>query len=203
MGQWTNNGLILIATAVQSQGANAAPQYVGISPGCGTISSAITASTSLTSLGLDAGIPAALSSGQQLTVTDGTNTETVTVAAAGAIQGATSIPINSWTPAHSYAAHVTGVAPTPLASDTSLYGESQRMSVSAASAGGNPGESLLLAYFDGTQPTALYLTVGLFGGATATGTTGTGTLIANDFLSPIWSHVANSDTYMYQGDGTI
>jgi hypothetical protein len=201
MGLWTNNGLTLIATAVQTPGANVAPQYVGISPGCGTLSGAITASTPVTSLPLDATLPVTLGSGQGLTVTDGVNSETVTVAAGGASAGAGSITINSWTPVHNYAAHTTGVCPTPLTSDTALYNETQRLGVTAASAGGSPGESLIIGYFDGTQPTAVYLLVGWFGGATATATVGTGTLMAEDIV--VWNHTVNADTFMYQGDGII
>lgn len=201
MGQWTQNGLILVATAVQNASADVAIAYVGISPGCGTLSSAITSGTPLTALPLSAGLPLALSSGQGLTVTDGTNSETVTVTTGGAAAGAISIPINSWTPAHSYAATTTGVCPTPLSTDTTLYNETERAAISAASAGATPGESLVAGYFDGTQPTALYLTVGYFGGTTATATTGTGTLMANDIL--VWQHVQYNDTQMYQGDGTI
>ena len=200
MGLWTNNGLVLIATAVQTAGANVAPAYVGISPGCGTLSGAITSGVAVTSLPLDATLPANLSSSQQLTVTDGTNSETVTTSGT-VTAGATSIPINSWTPAHSYAAHTTGVAPTPLASDISLYNETQRLVVSAAAAGAAAGESLISSYFDGTQPTAVYLLVGYFGGASATSATGTGTLMAEDVV--VWNHTINADTFMYQGDATI
>lgn len=202
MGTWTNNGLILVATGVQTPGANVALQYVGISPGCGTFSSAITSGTPITSLPINSpGLPAALASGQGLTVTDGTNSETVTVATGGAAQGATSIPINSWTPTHSYAANTAGCCPTPSASDTVLYGESQREAVSGSSAGSNPGESLVSAYFDGSQSTALYLSVGYFGGAAATATPGTGTLMGEDIV--FWNHTLNSDTFMYQSDSTV
>lgn len=200
MGLWTNNGLILIATAVQTAGANVAPSYVGISPGCGTLSGAIASGTPITSLPLDAALPANLSSSQQLTVTDGTNSETVTTSGT-VTAGATSIPINSWTPAHNYAAHTTGVCPTPLASDVALYNETQRLAVTASAAGSSAGESLLSTYFDGTQPTAVYLLVAWFGGASATSATGTGTLMAEDVV--VWNHTVNADTFMYQGDGTI
>ena len=200
MGLWTNNGLILIATALQSPGANVAPSYVGISPGCGTLSGAIASGVAITSLPLDATLPANLSSSQQLTVTDGTNSETVTTSGT-VTAGATSIPINSWTPAHNYSAHVTGVCPTPLASDVALYNETQRVAVTAAAAGASAGESLLSTYYDGTQPTAVYLLVGYFGGASATSATGTGTLMAEDIQ--FWNHAQNQDTFMYQGDGTI
>jgi hypothetical protein len=195
MGNWTNNGLTAIAALVQ-----AAITYVGISPGCGTVSSAIASGTPITSLPLDAVLPATLAGGQSLTVTDGTNSETVTVVGGGVLVGAVAISITSWTPAHSYVAHTTGVCPTPSASDTSLYNETAREPMAATSAGSSPGELLLSAYFDGTQATALYLLVGFFGGA-ATGTPGTGTLMADDIQ--LWSHVVNADTFMYQGDGSI
>lgn len=201
MGTFTSNGLILIATAVQTPGANAGFAYVGISPGCGTLSSAVTSGTPLTSLPLDATLPANLPSGQSLTVTDGTNSETVTVATGGVSAGASSIPINSWTPVHNYTAHVTGCCPTPAASDVSLYNETQRESVSGTSAGSNPGESLVSAYFDGSQSTAVYFSVGYFGGATATATPGTGTLMGEDIV--YWNHTVNADTFMYQSDSTI
>lgn len=199
---WTNNGLTLVATAIQTVGANVAMQWVGISPGCGSLSGAIASGTPITAIPINSpGLPAALPGSQSLTVTDGTNSETVTVAAAGAAQGATSIPIASWTPVHSYAANVAGVAPTPAASDTTLYGESQRVAVSGASAGSNPGESLISGYFDGTQATAVYMSVGYFGGATATSTPGTGTLMTENL--EYWDHVQYQETYMYQDDNTI
>lgn len=201
MGLWTNNGLTLLATAVQTPGAQAALTYAGISPGCGVLATSLVGGTPYTAVALAAPLPATLASGQSLTVTDGTNMETMTVAAAGALAGATSIPINSFTPVHTYAAGAAGVCPTPSASDTALYNETQRVPVAAASAGGTPGESLVSAYFDGTQPTALYLLVGYFGGSGATGSTGTGTLMAEDIV--VWSHTLNTDTFMYQADGII
>lgn len=198
MGLWTNNGLILVATAVQTPGATAGISFVGISPGCGTLAGAIASGVAQTSLLLGSAPPAALSIGQSLTVTDGTNSETVTLS--GIVVGA-SIPINSWTPVHSYAANTTVVVPTPSASDSALYGESQRTSVSGASAGSSAGESLVSGYFDGTQPTGVYGLVGFFGGSTATGTPGTGTLMGEDIV--YWNHTVNTDTNMYQADCTI
>ena len=199
----TNTGLTLAATALQTPGANVAITYVDIATGCGTLAAAITSGVAVTSLALDAALPATLASGQSLTVTDGTNSETVTVAAAGATAGATSIPITSWTPAHSYVAHTTGVAPTPAASDSALYNGSAavRVAANAGVAGANPGESLNSGYFDGTQPTGTYLLVGYFGGSTATATAGTGTLIAEDVQ--YWSHTLNSDSASFQLDSTI
>lgn len=201
MGVWTSAGLSLAATAIQTSGADVALKFVAISPGCGTLASAITSGVAVTSLALDAALPANLSGGATLTVTDGTNSETVTVTVAGALAGATSIPINSWTPTHSYAAHTTGVCPTPQSSDVALYNETQRLATTAASSGSNPGESLLSGYFDGAQPTSVYLLVGWFAGSNASATLGTGTLMAEDIV--YWNHTANADTFMYQGDATI
>ena len=197
----TNAGLTLLATALQTPGAQAAVTYVAIGTGAGTLSGAITAGVAVTALALDAGLPASLAANASLTVTDGTNSETVTVTAAGAAQGATSIPITSWTPAHSYAAHATGVVPTPLAAHLALYNETVRVAANAGVAGANPGESLSSGYFDGTQPTATYLQVGYFGGSTASATLGSGTLIAEDVQ--YWNHTLNSDSASFQLDSTI
>ena len=200
MGVWTNGGLTLTATALQTTSGNAAITYVGIGAGAGTLATAITAGVPLTSLALDAGIPAALASGQTLTVTDGTNSETVTTS--GAVSpGATSIPINSWTPVNSYVAHTTGVAPTPLVTDTALYNEQTRLAANLGSAGANPGESLNTGYFDGTQASAFYMQVGFFGGATATASVNTGTLIFEDIQ--VWSHTLNADSAMFQADSQL
>lgn len=198
MAVWTNNGLNLAAQS----GVQGTITYVGISPGCGTLASPITSGVAVTSLALNAGLPANLTGGQSLTVTDGTNSETVTVGGGGALAAATSIPITSWTPAHSYAASTTGVCPTPAATDTVLYGESQRVAANTpGTPGANPGEMLNAGYFDGTQPTGIYMMVGYFGGASATGTTGTGTLMIED--TQFWNHTVNSDTNMFQADSTI
>ena len=51
------------------------------------------------------------------------------------------------------------------------------------------------------QPTAVYMLVGYFGGASATGTVGTGTLMIAD--TQYWNHTINSDSNMYQADATI
>jgi hypothetical protein len=200
-GQWTDNGLELAAQAIQTPGTNAAITYIGVGTGCGTMAGNITAGTPLTSLTLNAGIPAALAGSTELSITDGTNVETVTVVSGGALINANPISINSWTPVNNYAANVTVVAPVPLGSDSSLYNETERAPVAAASAGATPGESLISSYFDGTQPTGVYYSVGYFGGATATATPGTGILMANDLN--YWDHVQYSDTNMIQGDGTL
>jgi hypothetical protein len=201
MGVFTTAGLNLIATAVQAPAPNVAMAYVGISSGCGTISSGISSGVGITTIGLDAGLPVALAGGAGLTVTDGTNIETVTVGGGGAAHGVTTITISSWTPLHTYVAHVTAVCPTPLAADTALYNETVRIPAAAGTPGAGAGESLTTAYFDGTQATAIYLLVGYFGGSTATSTAGTGTLMGEDIQ--FWNHVLNSDTNMYQADNTI
>lgn len=199
----TNAGLNLLATAVQTSGVNAAITFVDIAAGAGTLSSGLTSGTPTTSLPLDVGLPVALSAGQALTITDGTNTDTCVVAAGGALLGATSIPVNSFSPGHTYAAHTTGIAPTPLVGDIAIYNASNavRIAANAGVAGANPGESLNSGYFDGTNATALYMTVGYFGGPAATSTPGTGVLVAEDIQ--YWNHVVNIESASFQLDSTI
>ena len=197
----TNTGQTLLATALQTPGAQAAISFVGIGTGCGTLSSAVTAGSPLTSLPLDAGLPAALTNGQQLTVTDGVHSETVTVSAPGASQNATAIPINSWNPANNYAAHTTGVALQQSASDLALYNEVVRVAANAGVPGANAGESLNSGYFDGTQASGVYLIVGYFGGPTATASPNTGTLVAEDVQ--YWNHMLNQDSASFLLDSTV
>lgn len=200
MAIFTNAGLTLLATAVQTAGASVAVSYVALGTGCGTLASGLTSGTAYTSLPLDATLPANVGAGASLTITDGTNTQTVTCNG-GASAGASSIPVNSFTAAATFAAHATGVVPTPLASDLTLYNETVRVAANAGVAGANPGESLNSGYFDGTQSTAVYLGVGYFGGSTASATLGSGTLIAKD--TQYWNHTVNADSATYQLDNTI
>lgn len=200
MGVWNDAGLRLVAAAVQSPGVICNISYVSISKGCGASSAAITSGVAITSLSLDAPLPANVGSGVSLTIYDGTNAETVTTNGA-ALAGATSITITSWTPTHSYAAHVTGIAPTPLAGDVALYNEGIRISANPGSAGATAGESLNSAYFDGTQDSGLYLLAGFFGGSTATSSLGTGTLMGEGIM--FWNHTINNDSTMVQSDNLL
>lgn len=197
---FTNAGLTLLATALQTNGAQVAITYVAISTGCGTLASGLTNGTVYTSLPLDAALPANVAASASLVITDGTNTQTVTCNG-GATAGAMSIPVNSFTASATFAAHTTGVVPTSLATDLTLYNETQRVAVSASAAGATPGESLNSGYFDGTQPTAVYMSVGYFGGSTATSTLGSGTLIAKDLQ--YWNHTLNNDSASFQLDSTV
>jgi hypothetical protein len=200
MAVLTNVGLALIATALQTDGASVAITYAAVGTGCGTLSAARNSGSTYTTLPLDAVLPANVANGASLTVTDGTHSETVTCNG-GATAGATSITINSWTPSNNFAAHTTGVAPTPLAADTALYNEVARVAATAGAPGASPGESLNSGYFDGTEATNIYLQVGYFGGSTATSTLGTGTLIAADVQ--YWDHTINADSATFQLDSTI
>lgn len=197
---WTTVGRNLVASAVQSSSASAAISYIGLSTGCGTLSSGLAASSVYTSLSLTATLPANLSSGQSLTISDGTNAQTVTTSASVSA-GATSIPVNGFTALHTFAATTTGVSPTPVVGDVALYNESVRIPVLANGAGAGAGETLSQGYADGTQPTGLYTSVGYFGGSTATSSIGTGTLLVEG--SQYWDHILNADSFMYEADATI
>lgn len=205
MATITNAGLTLMAAALQTPAAaSPAITYVEIVPAVGVLSAGLTSGVPITSLPLTAGLPVALVAFQQLTVTDGVNTFTCSVSGTGAAQGATSIPINSGTPTHNFAANTTGIALTPAVIDLGLYNGAAagiRVAANAGVAGANPGESLNTGYFDGMQATALYLTVGYWGGSTATSTPGSGTLIADDIQ--YWNHTINVDSASFQLDSTI
>lgn len=200
MGVFTTVGRNLIASAVQASGADCAIHYVAVSLGCGTLATALTAGTLYTALALDAGIPANLGSGVSLTITDGTNSQSVTTNSA-ALAGATSISVSGFTAAFNFAAHLAGVCPTPLVTDIALYGESVRLAANTGTAGAAAGESFTTGYYDGTQPTGIYLLVGYFGGVAASSTLGSGTLMGEDIQ--YWNHVLNNDSNMYQADSTV
>lgn len=201
MAVWTNAGLTLVATALQTNGASVAPTYVGIGTGCGQLASALTSGVAYTALPLTAGIPAGLSSGQSLTITDGLHSQTVTTSA-NVSAGATSIPVTSFTASYTFSASTpTGVTPTPSATDLTLYNEIARVAANAGSAGASPGESLTPGYFDGTQATNLYLQVGYFGGSTASSALNSGTLIWED--TQYWNHTLEKESNYYTADSTI
>ena len=200
----TNAGLTLLATALQTAGAQAAITYVDVVPPVGTLSAALNAGTIYTALTLDVALPVSLAAGQPLTITDGTNVQAAVVGTGGAAMGANTIPIINITPISNFAAHTTGVALTPQAGDVGLYNGTAagiRVAANAGVAGANAGESLNNGYFDGTQATAIYLSVGYFGGSTATSTPGTGTLIAEDVQ--FWNHALNADSASFQLDSTL
>lgn len=200
MGKITNAGLILLATAQQTPGVNAAFTYVAIGTGCGTLASALVSGNTYTTLALDAGLPADLADNTALTLTDGTNTQDVTVNGA-ALAGATSITVDSFIASSNFPAHTTGAVPSPTAGALTLFNETARVAVSANVAGATAGESLAAGYFDGTQATAVYLEVGYFGGDTASGAADSGALIGLD--TAYWDHILNTDTNMFQADSLI
>jgi len=197
---WTTVGRNLTATANQSASANAAMTYVGISPGCGTLGSTLALGTVYTSLSLTGTLPANLANGQTLVITDGTNSQQV-VTNGAATAGASTIAVVGFSASFAFAASVTGIAPVPQAADIALYNETARVAVLAAGAGSGAGESLISGYADGTQPTNIYVAVGYFGGASATSSTGTGTLMGAGIQ--FWNHTINTDTFMFQASATI
>lgn len=198
---WTAAGRNLVAGAVQSTSNMCAMSYIAISTGCGTLATALSLGTSYTSLTLNANVPVSLAAGQTLVLTDGTNTQTVVTS--GSVTGGTTtaIPVVAFVASANFAINVTGVAPQPQASDISLYNETLRLAAFPGGAGAAPGESLTQGYFDGTQASGIYVLVGYFGGASATATLGSGTLMAADIQ--YWNHTINIDTMSYVADSTV
>jgi hypothetical protein len=195
--QITNAGLNLLAAGLQGS-QNPAILYVALGTGAGSLRAGITSGTPITSLPVNA-LPAALSSGQQLTIIYQTNTDVVTLSAAAA-QGATSISINSWTPAYSFPAG-SALVNTPSANDLQLQAETLRKPVGSAISGANPGESLLTVYVAPTDsPGVTFCEVGWFGGSTASSSPNTGTLVARGV--GWWAHTSG-DSGNIQLDTTV
>lgn len=195
----TQAGLTLLASALINSGVDASISYVAIGTGAATLSSGLSSGVPIISLPVNA-LPAAIAAGQSLTIIYSTYTDTVTVTNAGAAVGATSIPINSWTPAFSYPSG-SGLVNTPAVTDTALQAEVTRAEVSAGTVGANPGETLVSGYFDPTTATGTYLEVGYYGGVNASLTPGSGILVARDLMW--WQHTVNVDSYTNQLDSTV
>ena len=191
MAIWTTVGIDLVATALQSAGVDAAIHYVALSTGCGTLGGSLTVGTVYTSLPLTATLPANLAGGLSLVITDGTHSQTVVTNGATSA-GASSIAVVAFAAAASFASGVTGVAPIPQSTDIALYIESVRVAILASGTGATAGESLISGYCDGTQPSGVYTLVGYFGGASATASIGTGTLLIAD--NQYWNHTVNTDS---------
>lgn len=195
----TNNGLSLLAQALISSGANSVISYVAIGTGSGTLTTGLTSGTPTTSLATTA-LPAGLSIGQSLTLINDIHTAVVTVASPGASLGATSIPIQSFTSSFSFPIG-SGVLTTPSVNDIGLQVETARVVVDAGVTGAQPGETLVSGYFDPSAATATYIEVGYFGGSTASGTLGSGTLVARDVMW--WPHTIYVDSFTNQLDSTV
>lgn len=196
----TNAGQTLLASALITPGSNPAlVGYVAIGTGAAALSSGLTNGSAYTSLPVVA-LANSIAAGQSLTIVCASATDVVTVTSAGAASGATSIPIHTWTPTFSYPTG-SGLVNTPAATDVALEAETNRTEVSAATTGGTAGETLISGYFDPTVPTGTYVEVGYFGGASASLTLGSGTLVCRDVIW--WQHTVNVDSLTDQLDSTV
>jgi hypothetical protein len=196
MAVWTNAGISQAAVAGVQNGVT----YIAVGTGCSTLASALVSGTPYSSLTLNAGIPAPLATGTVLTITDGVNTDSATVASPGQNIGDTVITLSGYTAANNFAINVTSVTPTPLATDLALYNEIARVPANPGVAGATAGESLTSGYLDGTQPTNVYVQVGYFGGV-ASATLNSGTLMIEDIQ--YWSHTLDADSATFQADTII
>ncbi len=196
---YTTVGLNLIAGA-QIGGPSAQVTYVAIGTGTGTLSGGLTAGQAYTQLGVNA-LAAAVPGNQVLAIVYQTSIDFVTVAPSGAPQGATSLPIVSWTPAFSFPAG-TGLVNQPSLGDTQLQAEAYRTAVSAATPGSGAGETLISGYGDPTAtPSGTYVEVGWFADPSPTPVTNSGTLIARAVIW--WPHAQYADSQTFQMDGVI
>jgi hypothetical protein len=198
MAVFTDGGLNLLATALQTTAGNAAMTYVAVGLGAGTLASTLTSGSPYTSLPLVLPLAVGVANGQLLTIIDTTG-DTQIVTATGNSIGATALGVLSFVASATFVAG-SGIVNTPDPSDNALQNETWRVPSAPGAAGAGTGESLNTGYVDPSAPTAQYLEVGFYGG-TATGSLGSGTLIARDVQ--FWTHVTNMDSASFQLDSTI
>lgn len=194
----TNVGLNLLRDALAGIAQSPAIAYVALGTGAAQLAVPLIAGVPYTTLAVNA-LPAGLTSGQSLTILYQTNSDTVTLAGP-ASAGATSIPIQSWTPAFAYPAGA-GLVNTPSVLDTQLQAEVVRKATGAGSAGAAAGESLHSAYFGISDlPGTTFLEAGFYGGPSANAQSGSGVLIARGLLW--WQHTS-SDSSLIQLDSVL
>lgn len=195
----TNAGLSLLATALQTPGADAGISYVSVGLGAGTLASALVNGTNYTSLSLAAPLVSGIAVGQSLTIIDSFG-DTQILSATGNLAGSSTVGVASFLANANYAIG-SGVVNTPAQTDSTLQNEQVRLAAIPGVAGATPGESLNAGYFDPTQPSATYLEVGYYGGSTATSAIGTGIMIARDVQ--FWAHTQNLDSASFQLDSIL
>ena len=164
------DGLIGAATDTQIH-------YVALGAGCGVLATGLTnGQTSITALAMAVGIPFALGNGQSLTLMNGASSQVVTTSSTVSA-GATSIPVTSFTANANYSVSTTRVTPTPAATDTTLHHETFRKAVTVQSAG-SAGVGTTTLYVAPQDDNAVIAEIGWFAGASATGATGSGAMVA-------------------------
>lgn len=173
-----NGGLNLLRDGLIGAATDTQIHVVAIGTGCGVLGTGLTnGQTGITSLAMAAGIPHALISGQSLTLMNGASSQVVTVGAAGAAQGATSIPVTSFTANANYVATTTSVTPTPATGDTTLHNETFRKAVTVQSAPG-AGQASTTLYLSPQDANSVLAELGWCAGGDATLTANSGVLIA-------------------------
>lgn len=195
----TNAGLNLLRDALNS-GTVPQVQYVALGTGCGVLGTGLTnGQAGITALAMAAGIPFALTNGQSLTLMNGLSSQVVTTT--GAAQGATSIPVNSFTANAAYPASTSSVTPTPLATDTTLHNEVFRKAITSVANGANPGEGLINGYISPQDTTGTVISeVAWFAGTSASATANSGVMIGRG----LYNHQhTNTESIQSQLDSTI
>lgn len=172
-----DSGLNLLRDGLLGAVSDTQIHYVAVGTGCGVLATGLTnGQTAITSLLVAAGIPHALVSGQSLTLMNGASSQVVTTSSVVA-QGATSIPVTSFTASATFAATTTSVTPTPAAGDTTLHNETFRKGFTLASPSGT-GQALTTVYLAPQDANIVIAEIGWFAGVNAISALNSGTLIA-------------------------
>lgn len=173
-----NSGLNLLRDGLIGAATDTQIHYVAVGTGCGVLATGLTnGQTGVVALAMSAGIPQALFAGVSLTLMNGGASQVVTVAAGGAAQGATSIPVNSFTANAAYAASTTSVSTTPAVGDTTLHNETFRKAVTQQSAP-SAGQAQTTLYLAPQDANSVIAEIGWFAGVSATATANSGAMVA-------------------------
>ncbi len=197
----TNAGLNLLRDALLGRVTNAQVLYLAVGTGLSSLTSPLASGTAYTALGV-AALPAAVTNGQSLTITNGIYSQAVTASAAAAI-GATTIAVTSFTANYSYPITTTGVVNTPAATDTQLQAEGFRKGYTTVLNGAAQGEGITRTYLAPQDALIMIAELGWFAGATATSATNSGILVARQVYSLGTGVKTNLQSVQVDFDSTI
>jgi hypothetical protein len=199
--QVTNAGLNMIRDAMLGRLTSPQVYYLGVGTGLTTLSAGLTSGNAYTSLSV-AALPLAVSSGQSLTLTNGTNSQVVT-ASANASVGATTIAVTSFNANYSYPATSTAIVNTPAATDTLLQNEQFRKYYATVLNGSAQGEGIMRCYLAPQDALIQIAEFGWFATSTATSTFNTGVLVARAVYSLSTGVKTNLQSIQVDFDFTI
>lgn len=178
----TTVGKNMVRDALFAPVSDISINYVAFGSGLATTTSALNNGTAYTSIACTA-LAQAVTAGEQITVENATNSQVWTVSGSGAAAGATSIPVTSQNANATYAIGAL-VASTPALAQTSLDNEQFRKAVTSQNNATN-AQLITTVYVNPNEGNGFsYAEVGWFAGSSASGTAGSGIMMARLLYVP-------------------